>query len=324
MPVPSAHWLKVTLRWLKASWRVGTNFWDTFERAGGLHHAGSIAFFGILSLLPFSLLAIGLIARLLSAAPELLQTESAADAVLGPLRRAIPFLDNRLGELLDTLAHKPAPLSTFSLITLLYAASAGFNAASDGINAMLLTERRRHFLLTKLVIAGMVIVSVGGLVLWYAIAHFVAALASHVDVPIPDWIPTGTVVQNIIEFGVIVGGHYVLVRIVATERQARLVRWIGAIVFGALFAVARQLLGLYLTEVASYDRYYGTAGAFFGLSLWLYVVAIILLATCTLIRLLDELADSGSLSSWQAFKRRVFQQQNDAPPAATGATDLDA
>lgn len=318
MPAPSAPWIRATLRWLKASWRVGTDFWDTFERAGGLHHAGSIAFFGILSLLPFSLLAIGLIARLLSAAPELLQTESAADAVLAPLRRAIPFLDNRLGELLDTLAHKPAPLSTFSLITLLYAASAGFNAASDGINAMLQTERRRHFLLTKLVIAGMVIVSVGGLVLWYAVAHFIAALASHVDVPIPDWIPTGTVVQNVVEFGVIVVGHFVLVRIVATERQARLVRWIGAVVFGALFAIARQLLGLYLTEVASYDRYYGTAGAFFGLSLWLYVVAIILLATCTLIRLLDELADSGGLSSWRAFKQRVFQQQSAAPPAETG------
>jgi membrane protein len=315
--VTSAPWVRVTLRWLKASWRVGTNFWDTFERAGGLHHAGSIAFFGILSLLPFSLLAIGLIARLLSAAPELLHTESAADAVLAPLRRAIPFLDNRLGELLDTLAHKPAPLSTFSLITLLYAASAGFNAASDGINAMLQTERRRHFLLTKLIIAGMVIVSVGGLVLWYAVAHFIAALASHVDVPIPDWIPTGTVVQNVVEFAVIVVGHFVLVRIVATERQARLVRWIGAVVFGALFAVARQLLGLYLTEVASYDRYYGTAGAFFGLSLWLYVVAIILLATCTLIRLLDELADSGGLSSWRAFTRRVFQEPAAAPPASS-------
>ncbi len=303
---------------IKAVWRVAVDFWETFERSGGLHHAGSIAFFGILSLLPFSLLAIGLIARLLSAAPELLQTESAAEAVLGPLRRAIPFLDNRLGELLDTLAHKPAPLSTVSLITLLYAASAGFNAASDGINAMLQTERRRHFLLTKLVIAGLVIVSVGGLVLWYAVAHFIAALASHVDVAIPEWIPTGTFVQNIVEFGIIVCGHFVLVRIVATERQARLVRWICALVFGALFAAARQLLGIYLTEVASYDRYYGTAGAFFGLSLWLYVVAIILLASCTLIRRLDEeLADSGGLAGWRLFARRAPQETSSTPSSTT-------
>ena len=73
----------------------------------------------------------------------------------------------------------------------------------------------------------------------------------------------------------------------------------GAIAFAGMFEVARALLGLYLHEIASYDRYYGAAGAFFGLSLWMYVVSILLLGSCTLIRLLEELDDEGTFAVWR-------------------------
>ncbi len=279
--------------------RLIRRFYVAFEKAGGLEHSGSIAFFGILSILPFSLLAVGLVARLLASMPSLLGSSSPVDAVLEPLRRAIPFMDDRLEEMVTALANKPSPLSTVSILTLVYAASAGFNATSSAINAMLGTEKTRRFLLTKLLVAALVILSVGGLILWSAVANLVTALASRVDVAIPDWLSHGTVAQSLVEFCVIALGHHVLVRVVATERPRSGFRWLGAFVFSALFLGARVLLGLYLREVASYDRYYGVAGAFFGLSLWMYVVSILLLSSCTLIRLLEALDEEGMFDVWR-------------------------
>ena len=196
--------------------RVLVRFYKVFAGAGGLEHAGSIAFFGLLSILPFSLLAVGLAARVLAAMPELLGDASPADAVLDPLRRAIPFMDDRMGEIVATLAHKPSPLNIVSIVTLIYAASAGFDATSSAINAMLGTERSRRYLITKLLVAALVILSVGGLILWSALSNLLAAFARRVDVEIPDWIMHSTFLQDVVEFAVIAIGHHVLVRMMAT------------------------------------------------------------------------------------------------------------
>lgn len=260
----------------------------TFVDANGLLHASAIAFFGILSILPFSLLAVGLVARVLRQMPESASGLIGADAILDRLRHAIPLMDDRLGELLSALAARPMPLSVLSSLTLAYAASAGFDAASAGVNSALGTERQRRFFTTKLLVAGLVIMSIGGLLLWSMVTNLLNALAERLDVSLPRWLFGGSVLQLLVELGTLAIGHSVLVRFMATERRAPKHRWVGSIAFAVCFTVARWVLGLYLSEVASYDRYYGVAGAFFGLSLWMYVVSILLIGSCVVIRVLAE------------------------------------
>ncbi len=259
-----------------------------FDESNGLLHAGGIAFFGILSILPFSLLAVSLVARILARMPMEFEQTVGADAIMTRLRHAIPFLDDKLGDLIATLAARPAPLGILSVLTLVYAASAGFNAASDGVNAALGTERQRRFFVTKLLVAALVILSIGGLLLWSTLINVLAAVAAQVDVALPRWLLTGSAVEFLVELVTLAAGHTLIVRVMATERCPPRVRWLGSFAFAGCFTVARMVLGLYLSEIATYDQYYGPAGAFVGLNLWMYVVSILLIGSCVLIRVLSE------------------------------------
>lgn len=272
---------------LTVAWRFCRRVVQSFLEVSGLQHSATLAFFALLSIMPFTIITVGMLARL-AAATHLGLEDTSASSVLDPMQHALPFLEGGLQQLLLELAQTRTSLNIVSGVMLMFAASAGFNAASNGINAMLRTERKRQYLVTKLLLAGLVILAAGAMFVWTVITSLLDAWAAHVDVPIPAWMAAIADVEWVLKLVVLANGFYFVVKVMATERYRRKYRWIGACVFVVFFELARWGFAVYLTEVVSYSKYYGTAGAFFGLSLWLYVAAIVMLGSCALIRTLAE------------------------------------
>ena len=272
-------------------WRLVTSFVD----CGGLQHAGTISFFALLSILPFAIITVGLVANFVSLSPIEAGPTSPVQEVLNPLKDALPFMDGTLHDLVSELARTRMSLSIVSMLLLLYAASAVFTAISDGVNAMLRTERVRHYALTKLIVSGFVISIAAVIFVWQLARHFIERWAAVLDLDLPPWLHMAEAIELGAKLLVLGVGFYLLVKFTATERYGRRYRWVGAGIFVVVFELAQRGLAVWFGQVVSYERYYGAAAAFFGLSIWLYVLSILFLGACVLIRVQHEFV-TGELS----------------------------
>ncbi len=274
---------------LKTGWDFCKRLVLHFIHAGGLQHAGTISFFALLSILPFTIITVGIVANLVSISPQTAAEEPTVNHVLDPLQHAIPFLDETLHDLITSLQNTNTSLSIFSMLMLIFAASAVFNAITNGVNAMLATERQPHSLLTKLILAGIVITCAASIFLWQIGMHLIHKWSSLLGLRVPVWVAHIAPIELGVTILILGVGFYLLVKVTATERYPRPHRWIGTGAFVFAFLLVQKGLSFYLEHVVSYERYYGTAGTFFGLSLWLYLESIVFLGACVVIRVVAEM-----------------------------------
>jgi membrane protein len=184
--------------------------------------------------------------------------------------------------LVEDLAASQTSMTTVGFVSLLLAAGGAFSALERGINIMLGTQKRRHFIGTRLLLAGMMLATAMGLFLWRIVTSMAPKIVNSLGVDFPEWLLYNPLTELGIQLGVTAAGFYVLIRVLATEKFSRLARWTGALVFALLFHVSRVGLDYYLTTTPL-QQVYGTAMAFIGLILWLYVSSLLLLISSSVI-----------------------------------------
>jgi len=255
-----------------------------FRSGGGVQHAGTIAYFGLLSVVPFIMLVTTIVAQLTQGNPFDDGSTSAVDQTLEAIDGALPGIKQHTGQILERFSEMDTSFSVAGILLLIFAAGAGFDAIQAGVNAMLQTNRSRHFLLVRLVFAGFVIVTAGGIFLVHMVRTLFSAWSSAAGLEIPSWLnERGFGFQILMGFLVAVG-FYMLLKILATKRYQRASRWTGALSFAVLIRLARYGLETYLENVTTLETVYGSAVAFVGLILWLYVAAVVLLLSCCIVR----------------------------------------
>ena len=246
-----------------------------FMELNGPQHAASIAFFAMLALVPAILLLASTLAKLLVEVPVGGEVSS-LDQILNGLEVALPAFKGSVRSLVEDLAMSQTSMTTVSTISLLLAAGGAFSALERGINIMLGTQERRHFIGTRLLLAGMMLATALGLFLWRIVTSLGPRVVHSLGIALPDWLLYNPFTEFAIQMGVTAAGFYVLIRILATEKFGRLERWSGAIAFAILFHGSRVGLDVYL-NTTPLQQVYGTAMAFIGLILWLYVSSLLLL-----------------------------------------------
>lgn len=256
-----------------------------FFALNGPQHAAAMAYFALLALVPAILLLAGALARLALESPEAGDGVSTLDQVLQPLEAALPTFRGEVRKVIVTLASNQTSINWVSAFTLFFAAGGAFSALERGVNAILGTVKRRHFFGTRFLLAGMILTLALSLFLWRVISTFIPRVLATLHLEIPSWLFSNPVMEVGIQWGVTALGFYLLIRFLSTERFPRRARWTGAISFGILFHVARLGLDVFL-EQTPLQQVYGTAMAFIGMVLWLYIISVILLACCALIHTL--------------------------------------
>ena len=256
---------------------TGLSFWRGFEgfyNSDDLTYAASIAYYALLSLFPFFLLAFALLGR------------STADVnnrneVLTFVLRYFPAQFDFITKQLDAFRGDSVTIGVAGTIALVWGALGVFGAISTAVNYAWGVETQRSFWKHKLL--SFVMLLVAGLILLIALL-----LVSATQVVGASWF--AGVLQVFPWLGVLRGfavRHATTLLFIAVvglifyfvpnaKVRFRDV-WIGALITGLLWKSALEGLSWYMQDMTRFTRVNGSIAAVVVFLVWVYIQAVILL-----------------------------------------------
>lgn len=253
-----------------AAWRgIGELY-----NSDSLTHAGSIAYYALLSLFPFLLL-------LLSIVGAVTADTAVRDAVVGWVFRYFPGQFDFITRQLDAFRASTVKLGIGGLLAMTWASLGVFNAVSSAIDHAWGVERRRSFLMHRLV-SFLMMASAGAI---FLIAVVLASLAKVAET---NWfwevVSRSTWLIWLSAVTADYGATLLLIGCVAllfyfipnTEIRFRWV-WPGAILTGLLFRGALAGFSWYARDLARWNAVHGSITTVVVFLFWIYICAVILL-----------------------------------------------
>jgi membrane protein len=253
-----------------AAWRGVVEFYNS----EGLTHAASISYYALLSLFPFLLLVLSILGTLTA-------DEGARDTVVRFVFQYFPRQFDFITGQLDAFRGRTLQLGVGGLAALTWAALGVFNAVSSAIDHAWGVERRRGFLMHRLV-SFLMMVSAGGI---FIVALVLASLARVAET---NWF--WDLVQRsawLAWFSTVTANHGATVLLIIcvglvyyfipnTTMRFRHV-WPGAILAGLLFRGALSAFSWYARDLATWNQVHGSIAAVVVFLFWIYICAVILL-----------------------------------------------
>jgi membrane protein len=262
-----------------------------FRQSSGTARSAEIAYWGILSTIPFAALCLTILAvasgfveagmtdaRLLETARTL------ADTIL-------PAAGQDLETAIAALLRERGALGAFGFVTLVLTSSLVFGAVNRALSQIF--ELRARGRLTTVMVFSVLLVA---LTLFFIIgAPALSTIASLVGVgeflggigQSSLWFHVGGALSMAICFA------FFIIFVVRASIRAVWVN-VGTVVFVALFELARWGITTYLETVTNFNVVYGSLAGVMAAILWSYYIAFSLLITMCLVRALqDRLYDSG-------------------------------
>ncbi len=253
------------------------SFWrglQGFYESDNLTYAASIAYYALVSLFPFLLLAFALLGH---------ATADAADrnSVLEFVLRYFPAQFDFITEQLDAFRGSRLTLGVAGTVALIWGALGVFGAISTAVNYAWGVEKQRSFWKHRLF--SFLMLAVAGLILLVALLLVSAAQmvgASWFAVLLPRFhgllvlrsltIRNATTLLFITVVGLI---YYFVPNAKVRFRDV----WIGALVTGLLWKGALEGLSWYMHDMTRFNRVNGSISAVVVFLVWVYVQAVILL-----------------------------------------------
>jgi membrane protein len=256
---------------------TGQSFWRGFlgfYSSDNLTYAASIAYYALLSLFPFFLLAFALLGRVAA-------DEHDRNAVLEFVLRYFPSQFDFVIDQLDAFNAHAATFGVAGTIALVWGALGVFGAISTAVNYAWGVEKQRSFWKHKLFSFLMLLVA--GLILLIALL-----LVSASQIVGSSWfagvlthfpglgILRGFTVRHATTLLFIVVVGFVFYFVPNAKVRFRDV-WIGAVVTGLLWKAALEVLSWYMRDMSRFTRVNGSIAAVVVFLVWVYTQAVILL-----------------------------------------------
>jgi membrane protein len=258
-------------------WLTGQSAWRGFlgfYQSDNLTYAASIAYYALLSLFPFSLLALALLGGATADVDD-------RNAVLGFVLRYFPTQFDFITAQLDAFRTSRYTLGVAGTIALVWGALGVFGAISTAVNYAWGVEKQRSFWKHKLFSFLMLLVA--GLLLLVALllvsaaqlvgaSWFAEVLARFPGLAILRGftIRYATTLLFILVVGLI---YYFVPNAKVRFRDV----WIGALVTGLLWKGALEGFSWYMHDMTRFTRVNGSIAAVVVFLVWVYVQAVILL-----------------------------------------------
>jgi membrane protein len=256
------------LTWL-AIWRGLKGFYNSDD----LTFASSIAYYALLSLFPFFLLAFSIVASVTS-------TESDRQAVLSFVLRYFPQKFTFVEDQLNALQQSAVQLGVAGSVLMTWAAMGVFGAITSAVNHAWGVEKQPSFFKHKLISFVMLLLAsvllVMGLILVSAVSVSEARWFAEILERTPVLLKLQSLVlqwATMLIFILVVG----LVFYFVPNAQVRFRDvWVGAIMTGVLWRAALAGFSFYVRDMSRFSVH-GSIAAVVVFLFWVYISAIILL-----------------------------------------------
>lgn len=245
-----------------------------FYNSDDLTHASSIAYYALLSLFPFLLVAFAILGSVSA-------DQADRAAILGFVLEYFPRQLDFATAQLDALASSRLQLGLVGTVLVVWAAMGVFGAVTSAVNHAWRVEQPRHYLKHQLV--SLLMLGAAGLLLLVALL-----LVSAINVARASWFdavlaraPALQVLEGLtiraatgLLFIVIVG----LIFYFAPNTKVRFRDvWMGAILTGLLWQGALAAFSWYVRDLSRYRLVHGSIAAVVVFLIWVYTSAAILL-----------------------------------------------
>lgn len=248
-----------------------------FRTSQGLLLAGGVAYYALLSLLPFLILMLILLSHVFS--PErLLQ-------VLGEyLVFVVPGQSSAVVDSLRTFLVDRGVVGTVLFLTMLFFSSLAFTALENAMTVIFFhrfSTRRRHFVVSAIIPYLFIIFLAAGLIIVTVVSGMLQMIGTH-DVTILGHLHSLNPVSTKFLYLVGVGGEVVLLSaiylVMPVGRLSLRHALIGGTVATVLWEITRHVLAWYFATVSQIQVLYGSLATSVGVLLSAELGAIVLLA----------------------------------------------
>jgi membrane protein len=248
-----------------------------FDQDEGPVVSRSMAYYALFSLFPLLLV-------LMSVASSVLAVDEAQQAVIDLIQRMLPSVADLAQENIEQVLAARGTVNVIATIGLLWSATGVFTAMYRAVNKAWGNPKSRLFLKDKLF--GLAVVLIVGLILLATtLLSTAASVLQRWDGTIFGWQPfsnPGVVAlwSNLTTFVppvISVLTFIILYRTIPLNRVSWRDVWLGGLLAGLIWELARQIYAWYLANIATYSLVYGSVGAIVGFLLWAYLSAMILL-----------------------------------------------
>ena len=244
-----------------------------FSEDRGSLFAAAISFYGLISLIPLLLLGIAVFGYVVGS------YETAREQVVSFAQGFVPVVTEDLQLNLEILSEQSSLLGGLGLLGLLWTGSQVFVILQKVMNVALGAEKHAGFLRSRGAGIGMVIV-VGIL---FALSIGITSLLTAVrgfHVNIWGFEPNGLeTIWNL--YGILVPvltstlAFVFIYKYLPTKNIGTAAPLIGGVTAGLLFEAAKHAFRWYVTNIANFNRVYGSLGGVVVLVFWIYYVSLI-------------------------------------------------
>jgi len=253
-----------------SAWRGFQNFYESND----LTYAASIAYYGLLSLFPFAMLALAVLGAITA-------DDADRSRVLNFVLRFFPTQFEFITRQLDELRASPLSFGVAGTLGLVWGALGIFGAISSAVNYAWGVEKNRSFWHHKLFTFLMMLIAGAVLALALVLISAGSVVGARWFSHVPETFPGLLFLQGLtlrfattLLFIIVVGLIYYFVP--NTNVRFRDV-WIGAIVTGVLWKLTLYVFGWFVGDMSRYTRVNGSIAVVVVFLVWVYMQAVIFL-----------------------------------------------
>jgi membrane protein len=259
--------------------RVARGTISSFLEHEALQYAGSMAYFGVLSI--FQLLVLGVVVL-----SVVVGDGQARTIVIDQVRTATPLDTATVGAVIDGVIKARGDMTVVGLAFLVWGALGVFAALSSGIGRAF-TGPRRGFIQDK--ILGLLLLTLTGILALASMAigvvtGIVQKTAANQLAAVPGGTLALSAVGIVLPFLLIFAALVLIYRLVPSQRVALGEIWPGALVAAILWTALRAAFTYYVTDIAHYDTAFGPISAAITLLVFLYFASVVLLLGAEVVR----------------------------------------
>ena len=252
--------------------------WVIFRQAGGPMNAAAMAHFALLSMIPFMIVAAGVVnffvepeAAVSSSGP--IGHSESYEAVARPVRHLLPFIDEGLAVQVRALVRDYQSTGFVSVFVLFLTAALFFSALETSVKRVFSVRTRRVWVAKTRVVGFIVSILV------------LLALGSYAwgGIEIAESSGFGPLISALI---VALGFNLVIFWFASFRTRPRFVA-AGALLMCVLWTMAHFAFQYYLENVAKLSELYGALSGIAILMVWIYYAALIFLFSCAFVQALN-------------------------------------